>query len=91
MALCGKDKTKYINRLNRIEGQIRGLKKMVIEDRDCMNVLKQVAATAGATRSLGIIILEEHLKGCVSGSIRDQSSDEELIHQVIEIFNKFSK
>ena len=91
MALCGKDKTKYINRLNRIEGQIRGLKKMVIEGRDCMNVLKQVAATAGATRSLGITILEEHLKGCVSGSIRDQSSDEELIHQVIEIFNKFSK
>jgi DNA-binding FrmR family transcriptional regulator len=91
MALCGEDKAKYINRLNRIEGQIRGLKKMVIEDRDCMNVLKQVAATVGATRSLGITILEEHLKGCVSGAIRDKSSDEELIHQVIEIFNKFGK
>ena len=91
MALCGEDKAKYINRLNRIEGQIRGLKKMVAENRDCMHVLKQVAATAGATRSLGITILEEHLKGCVSGAIRDQSSDDKLIHQVMEIFNKFSK
>jgi DNA-binding FrmR family transcriptional regulator len=91
MALCGEDKAKYINRLNRIEGQIRGLKKMVTEDRDCMHVLKQVAATVGATRSLGITLLEEHLKGCVSGAIRDQRSDGELIHQVIEIFNKFGK
>ena len=91
MALCGEDKKKYIDRLNRIEGQVRGLKKMVSEDKDCMPVLKQVAATIGATRSLGITILEEHLKGCVAGSIRDKSSDGELIHQVIEIFNKFSK
>lgn len=91
MALCGEDKKKYIVRLNRIEGQIRGLKKMVLEDRDCMLVLKEVAATVGATRSLGIVILEEHLKGCVSGAIRDKSSDEDLIHQVVQIFNKFSK
>ena len=91
MALCGEDKEKYINRLNRMEGQIRGLKKMVAEDRDCMQVLKQVAAIVGAIRSLGSIILEEHLKGCVSGAIRDKSSDEEQIHQVVEIFNKFCK
>jgi DNA-binding FrmR family transcriptional regulator len=91
MALCGDDKKKYLNRLNRIEGQIRGLKKMVSEDRDCMQVLKQIAATFGATRSLGITILEEHLKGCVSGAIKNDNSDEELIHQVVQIFNKFSK
>jgi DNA-binding FrmR family transcriptional regulator len=56
-----------------------------------MHVLKQVAATAGATRSLGITILEEHLKGCVVGAIKNDKSDEDLIHQVIQIFNKFSK
>jgi len=91
MALCGEDKKKYLDRLNRIEGQIRGLKKMVVEDRDCMHVLKQVAATAGATRSLGITILEEHLKGCVVGAIKNDKRDKDLIHQVIQIFNKFSK
>jgi len=85
MGLCGSDKKKYIDRLNRIEGQARGLKKMVSEDRDCMDVLKQISATIGALRSLGIVILEEHLKGCVAGAIRNHQSDEELIHQVVEI------
>ena len=91
MALCGSDKKKYMDRLNRIEGQVRGLKKMVEEDKDCMAVMKQIAATNGAIRSLGIVILEEHLKGCVTGAIKDKSNDDDLIHEVIQIFSKFSK
>jgi len=51
MALCGDDHPKLLARINRIEGQIRGLKKMVAEDRDCMQVLKQIAAASGALRS----------------------------------------
>lgn len=85
MTLCGNDKTIYINRLSRIEGQARGIKKMVGEDRDCMDVLKQISATIGAMRSLGILILEEHLNGCVAGAIRSKDHDEELIRQVVEI------
>jgi DNA-binding FrmR family transcriptional regulator len=85
MTLCGNDKTKYVNRLSRIEGQVRGIKKMVGEDRDCMDVLKQISATIGAMRSLGIVILEEHLNGCVAGAIRNKDHDEELIRQVVEI------
>ena len=85
MTLCGSDKKKYVNRLSRIEGQTRGIKKMVGEDRDCMDVLKQISATIGALRSLGIMILEEHLKGCVAGAIRNEKRDEELIRQVVEI------
>lgn len=91
MGLCGDDKKKYIDRLSRIEGQVRGLKKMVEEDKECMAVLKQIAATGGAVRSLGIVILEEHLKGCVAGAIQDQENGEDLIHQVVQIFTKFSR
>ena len=85
MTLCGNDKTIYINRLSRIEGQARGIKKMVGEDRDCMDVLKQISAAIGAMRSLGILILEEHLNGCVAGAIRNKEHNEELIRQVVEI------
>ena len=85
MTLCGHDKKKYLNRLSRIEGQIRGIKKMVESDRDCMDVLKQVSATIGAIRSLGMLILEEHLNGCVAGAIRRNEANEELIHQVMEV------
>lgn len=85
MSLCGRDKKKYLNRLSRIEGQIRGIRKMVESDRDCMDVLKQVTAILGAIRSLGLLILEEHLNGCVAGAIRNNQFKEELIHEVMEI------
>ncbi len=91
MALCGEDHQKLLTRINRIEGQVRGLRKMVQEDRDCMEVLKQIAAAGGALRSLAMVLLEDHLKGCVASAIRTDQSENELIHQVIEVFNKFSK
>jgi DNA-binding FrmR family transcriptional regulator len=91
MALCGDDHAGLIARINRIEGQVRGLRKMVEEDRDCMQVLKQVAAAQGALRSLGAIILEDHLKGCVATAIQTHDHESETIRQVVDIFNKFSK
>ena len=91
MALCGDDHPKLIARINRIEGQVRGLKKMVEEDRDCMQVLKQTAAAQGALRSLGAMILEDHLKGCVANAIQHQDHEAEIIGEVVDIFNKFSK
>jgi DNA-binding FrmR family transcriptional regulator len=91
MALCGDDHPKLIARINRIEGQVRGLKKMVAENHDCLQVLKQIAAAAGALRSLGAVILEDHLKGSVANAIRQQDHDSELIAEVVDIFNKFSK
>ena len=90
MALCGSDHKALLSRINRIEGQVRGLRKMVEEDRDCLDTLKQIAATSGAIRSLGMVILEDHLKGCVADAVRDKGDNSKLIHQVIEIFNKFS-
>ncbi len=91
MALCGDDHQKVIARINRIEGQVRGLKKMVEEDRDCMQVLKQIAAAHGALRSLGAVVLEDHLRGCVSTAIQEHDNESEQIREVVEIFNKFSK
>ncbi len=91
MALCGDDHPKLIARINRIEGQVRGLRKMVEEDRDCMQILKQIAASSVAMRSLGSVILKDHLKGCVATAIQNQDHESELITEVIEIFNKFSK
>ena len=91
MALCGDDHPKLIARINRIEGQVRGLKKMVEEDRDCMQVLKQIAAANGALRSLGALILEDHLKGCVATAIQTRDNEADTIADVMEIFNKFSR
>ena len=64
---------------------------MVAEDRDCLQVLKQIAAASGALRSLGAVILEDHLKGCVATALQHRHNESDLIAEVIEIFNKFSR
>jgi DNA-binding FrmR family transcriptional regulator len=93
MGLCGEDHSRLIARINRVQGQVAGLKKMVEQNRDCMQVLKQIAAARGALRSLGAVLLEDHLKGCVATAIQDRDGDEavEQIDQVMEIFQKFNK
>jgi len=91
MALCGEDHKKVADRISRIEGQVRGIRNMVEDDRDCLDVLKQIAAAVGALRSVGMVILEDHLKGCVSDAIRNEIHEDELIKQVINIFYKFTK
>lgn len=91
MALCGEDHPKLIARINRIEGQVRGLRKMVEDDRDCLDVLKQIAAAEGALHSLGAMVLEDHLKGCVTRAILNRDHDDELISEVVDIFGKFGK
>jgi DNA-binding FrmR family transcriptional regulator len=91
MGLCGDDHEALIARLNRIEGQVRGIRKMVQDDRPCMEVLKQTAAVTGALRSVGMFILEDHLKGCVAQAITSHENTDEMIQQVIGIFNKFTK
>lgn len=91
MALCGEDHKQLIDRLNRIEGQIRGIRKMVEDDRPCMEVLKQIAAASGAIRGVGMAVLEDHMKGCVADALRGESDDGDLIEQVMTIFRKFVK
>ena len=87
MAFCG-DKTKITHRINRIEGQVRGLNRMVDEDRNCREILKQVAATLGALRSLGAVVLEDHLTGCVSNAIRGKGKGKLHIAEVVDIFGR---
>jgi DNA-binding FrmR family transcriptional regulator len=91
MALCGKDHKKLIARLNRIAGQVCGIRKMVENDRPCMDVLKQIAAVSGAVRGVGMLVLEDHLRGCVSDALRDNRKNAAMIGDVVAIFNKFAK
>jgi CsoR family transcriptional regulator, copper-sensing transcriptional repressor len=59
------DKDAYIKRLRRIEGQIRGLQRMVEEDKYCIDILTQVAAATKALQAVALGLLEEHLGHCV--------------------------
>ncbi len=69
---------KIINRLSRIEGHVRGIKTMVNENRDCPEVLIQVAAIRGALDRVARIILDEHLSECITRAAEDGSIDLEI-------------
>jgi len=61
----GEDKDDYLKRLRRIEGQVRGLQKMVADDKYCIDILTQVSAASKALRSVAIGLLDQHLNHCV--------------------------
>jgi len=64
-----KDKDALVKRLHRIEGQVRGVEKMVEGDRYCIDILTQISAVTTALDSLAIRILDEHVRHCVAGAL----------------------
>jgi len=82
-----------IVRLKRIEGQIRGVQKMIEDKRYCIDILTQLSSVVGAIRSVEENILDRHLKGCVQQSFTKGNSNErqEKIDEVIEVLKKFRK
>jgi len=63
-------KDQVLRRLKRIEGQVRGLQRMVEEDRYCIDILGQVSAATSALQSVALLLLDEHLAHCVTDAVR---------------------
>lgn len=68
-------KDDYLRRLRRIEGQVRGLQRMVSEDKYCIDILTQVSAVTKALQAVAIGLLEDHLGHCVTQAISDGGED----------------
>ncbi len=78
-----------INRLNRIEGQIRGIKGMVEKDVYCPDILIQVAAANAALNSFNKVLLANHIKTCVTDDIR--KGREETVDELLTVLQKLMK
>lgn len=79
--------------LKRIEGQIRGIQKMIDEKRYCIDILTQLSSVVGAIKRVEENILNRHLRGCVRGSFLKGNRDdkEAKINEVIEVLQNFRK
>ena len=77
------EKQSYIKRLNRIEGQVRGINKMVDEDRHCDDIMIQISAVSNALKSLGQEILLNHMKTCMVEDINNKKYD--TIDEVMDL------
>lgn len=74
-----KDKQKLQNRLRRIEGQVRGLQRMVDEESYCVDILTQIASVVSALEKVGALVLRDHVEHCVRESIeKGEDADEEI-------------
>jgi CsoR family transcriptional regulator, copper-sensing transcriptional repressor len=87
------EKDALIRRLHRIEGQVRGIERMVAEERYCIDVLTQVAATTTALESLALTILDRHVRHCVAGALAtgDAEVAAEKSHELLEAVRRFTK
>lgn len=87
-----RDEAEYkdlVNRLNRIEGQIRGIKTMVEEDRYCVDILTQVQAASSALNSFSRTLLSNHIKTCVVDDIKE--GNEESVDELCRLIQKLMK
>lgn len=84
-----KVKANLVTRLNRIEGQIRGVRGMVEKDVYCDAILNQIAAIQAALNGVGKLLLEGHMKSCVIDRIRE--GDHEVIDELLKTMNKLMK
>ena len=81
------DKKRMLSRLNRIEGQINGVKKMIEDDKYCDDVLIQLSAINKSVKSLANLIVEKHMYSCVLENI--QNGNTEILSEVAALFKRF--
>jgi CsoR family transcriptional regulator, copper-sensing transcriptional repressor len=86
-------KRKVMDRLRRIEGQVRGVQKMVEEDRYCMDVLAQTRAIVAALQKTEDLVMQQHLQTCVVDAFRSNDPEQrnEKIEEVMSVLSKFRK
>lgn len=86
-------KEDLLNRLKKIEGQIKGIQKMIQDDKYCVDVLVQVAAVKAAINKVGGMLLRSHAMGCVKGAVasEDREKSAEMIDELVNVVLKFIK
>lgn len=83
-------KQTLLKRLNRIEGQVRGVAQMVTADRYCVDVLTQVAAIQSALDAVALQLLEDHTRGCVANAVKADGGDQ-AIAELMTVVKRFAR
>ncbi len=78
-----------LRRLRRIEGQVRGLQRMIEEQKDCQDILIQVAAVKSAIAQVGLIVFENHAHQCIAKAVEENSDN--TFHEIVEMMGKLIK
>ena len=85
-----KDKDKLLARMRKIEGQAKGIQRMIEEDRYCVDIVQQLSALTAAADEVALMVLESHIEGCVSDALREQRA-EPHIKELIAVLRRVMK
>ncbi|MFO7532366.1 MAG: metal-sensitive transcriptional regulator [Candidatus Limnocylindrales bacterium] len=83
----GGSREQVLRRLARMEGQVRGVARMIERDEDCMDVLQQTAALRAAVDSVSMLLMEDHVHGCVTSALRSSEADA-LANEVMDVVRR---
>lgn len=85
-------KERNLNRLRRLEGQVRGVQRMIEEDRYCADILTQISSVQEALRSVGRELMRNHLKHCAAAAVRSSEADAEQVYdELVDLMFKHSR
>lgn len=82
-----KDPRPLLNRLRRIEGQARGLQRLVADEAYCLDILQQIEALTAAAEEVGLLVLEDHIDGCLTHAI-ETGQGEPYVAEVMEVVRR---
>jgi DNA-binding FrmR family transcriptional regulator len=87
------EKPAIVRRLHRIEGQVRGIERMVENDRYCIDILTQISAATTALESLALQILDDHIRHCVAGALAsgDEADANAKVEELLEAVKRFAR
>jgi DNA-binding FrmR family transcriptional regulator len=82
-----KDKSQLVRRLARIEGQVRGITRMIEREEYCVDILQQTSALRAAVDSLAVLVLEDHVQGCVR-TAAEQGNADKYVEEVVDVVRR---
>ena len=83
--MTGATRDDAIKRLSYMQGHLEGVRRMVEEDKYCVDILKQLFAVRRAAEKLGTLLLQDHLNTCVVSGVRD-GREQEVLHELVELY-----
>ena len=82
-----KDKALIVQRMRKIEGQARGIQRMIEDNRYCPEIIQQLTALSHAADEVALLLLQDHIEGCVADAIREQRG-EEMIRELMDVIRR---
>ncbi|MBI4303237.1 MAG: metal-sensitive transcriptional regulator [Chloroflexi bacterium] len=85
------DKEKILLRLRKMEGQLKGIRRMVEEDKYCIDVLNQLYSIIAGTQKVAAIIMKDHIQGCVKDAINRNDHSDDYVNELVEVVERYTK